>query len=178
MRYIRYCKTGVILRYDVQYPEMVFMVFTFLTTRASRVRAIRALFGSPSFPVNGTTQNLAFQQDADQPYLTLSMSQYFCQKLRSGGIGKADSVLRLPWSPDLTFCDSFFYSYIRDYLFTNLLISIIELKKKTPAAISSISEDTLYTVVKTRNCGCTYMCANTMVIWIIFKPSKTCILSL
>lgn len=76
------------------------------------------------------------------------MRQYSDQKLGSRWIGRGGPISRPPQPPNLTPCDFFLRVHIKDGVFGNVCFKILELNTTIKAAISSITEKTLYKIVE------------------------------
>ena len=92
--------------------------------------------------------DIKFQQDGAPPHYAVSVREYLDQKLGTRWIGRGGPVSWTARSPDLTPCDFFLWSYLKDRVFAIRPNTIAELKTKIRSAIASISEDTLQKVVK------------------------------
>jgi hypothetical protein len=94
------------------------------------------------------SSDVIFQQDGAAPHFAVIVRQYLNYKLPGRWMGRGGPISWPARSPDLTPCDFFLWGYIKDYVFSELPTSIVELKTKIRAAISSIDENTLEKVFK------------------------------
>ena len=91
---------------------------------------------------------MIFQQDGAPPHYAIPVRQYLDHKLPNRWMGRGGPI---PWpaqSPDLTPCDFFLWSYLKDQAFCELPQNIPDLKTNIRHVVESVTEETLQKVFK------------------------------
>ena len=93
-------------------------------------------------------ETMIFQQDGAPPHYSLEVREYLNRKLPNQWMGRGGPISWPARSPDLTPCDYFLWSYIKDKVYRDPPQTIEELKAKIRVAIRSINQETLQKVFR------------------------------